>query len=400
MYKIDEERHSEKSTVLIPAMLDAHFPLLKYAFYSKNYHPVILENEKNVIEEGLKYVNNDMCFPSILNIGQMIDALKSGKYDTSKTRLLMPTAGDACRGSNYLYVLKRAIQKAGFDDVKVLSLNLKGLEKDCQMKLEFGMVWRALFGLFYGDMLMLLINQVRPYEARKGSANGLWQKWVDILADDMKRGKHLTLRNMKKNFYKMAEDFYKLEKTGEKKKRVGIVGELYIKYCHLGNFDMIKFLESEGCESHTNGASWYAMYYMDSHLTESGNLEAFAYKIGLKFFASLQDAMIAALRKYDFYTLERFETLKNEAKDYISQDLKIGDGWLIGSEAIGHILHDCKKVVAVQPFGCMPNHCCGHGVYPAINRKFPDGHVVSIDMDSGAAPVNIYNRVKMLIDFN
>ena len=400
MYKINENQFKEKYIVLIPAMLDAHFPLLKYAFFSKNYHPVILENEKGIIDTGLKYVNNDMCFPSICNIGQMIDALQSGKYDISRTRLLMPTAGDACRGSNYLYVLRRAIKKAGFDDVKVLSLNLKGLEKDCQMKLNFSMVWRALFGLFYGDILMLLLNHTRPYEAKKGAADKLWQSWVDKLAEDMKSGKHLTIGTMKKNFYRMAEDFAALEKIGEKKKRVGIVGELYIKYCHIGNFDMIRFLESEGCESHTNGVSWYAMYYMDSHLTESKSFEAMLYKIGLKFFAHIQNAMIDALKKNNMYTLEGFETLKREAEDYISHNLKIGDGWLIGSEAISHILHDCPKVIAVQPFGCMPNHCCGHGVYPAINRKFPQGHVVSVDLDSGAAPVNVYNRVKMLTDFD
>ena len=158
MYRIDENSDREKYILLIPAMLDMHFPLLKYAFYSKNYHPVVLENEENIVNIGLKYVNNDMCYPIILITGQMIAALQSGKYDLNRTRLLMPSAGDACRGSNYTGVLRRAVAKAGFPQVKVLALNLKGLEKEEQFQIEPGMVWRALFGLFYGDILMALLQ--------------------------------------------------------------------------------------------------------------------------------------------------------------------------------------------------------------------------------------------------
>ncbi len=314
MYKIDENAWNEKYILLIPAMLDAHFPLIKYAFYSKDYHPVILSNEDHITDVGLKYVNNDMCYPIVLNAGQMIDALQSGKYDINRTRLLMPTAGDACRGANYLHVLKESVRKAGFDRVKILSLNVKGLEKECQMRVQPFMVWRALFGLFYGDILMLLLNQTRPNEVKKGQSQKVWQKWIDILSRDLKDGKNLTLGRMKRNFVRIARDFSRIKLHDKRKQRVGIVGELYIKYCHLGNWDMIKFLESNGCESHTNGLSWYAMYYMDSHLTDNMTFESLLYKAGLKFFGSLQRAMIEALRKYGFYTMEDFFTMKREAE--------------------------------------------------------------------------------------
>ena len=398
MYKIDESVDREKYILLVPAMLDAHFPVLKYAFYSKNYRPVILENEDHVTDVGLHYVNNDMCYPSILNCGQMISALQSGRYDVNRVKLLMPTAGDACRGSNYTGVLRRAVKKAGFDQVNVLSLNVKGLEKDDQMVVEFGMVWRALFGLFYGDILMLLVNQVRPYEVEKGAADAKYTEWVDILGHDLKNGKHLTLGAMKRNFKKIAADFKTVPITGEKKQRIGIVGELYIKYCHMGNWNVIKNIEENGAESHTNGLSWYALYYMDSHLANSSTLEGFIYRIGIIFFSSLQNAMISALKDNNFYTLPAFKELKEEARPYVNPDDTVGDGWLIGSEAVSHILHDCKKVAAVQPFGCMPNQICGRGLYPSINRKLPQGHVVSIDVDSGASQLNAYNRLKMLID--
>ncbi len=393
---IDDNVFKEKYILLIPAMLDAHFPILKYAFYSRNYHPVILENEENVIDTGLKYVNNDMCFPCILNTGQMIDALRSGKYDPSRTLLLMPTAGDACRGANYFAVVRRAVAGAGFD-VKVMSLNLKGLEKDSMLKLNYRMVKRALLAAYYGDILMILLNQTRPYECVEGAANALRQKWIDIIADDLKRYRHMSIGHMIKNFDRIAEDFSLLARKDIKKQRVGIVGELYIKYCHMGNCDMIRFLEEHGCESHTNGLSWYAMYYMDSHMTGSADFESMMYRIGLKLFARIQNKMIAAIRKYGFYTMEGFEIMKKEAEGYVNPNDCIGDGWLIGAEAVGHVLHDCPKVVAIQPFGCMPNHVCGRGLYPSLQRKLPQGHIVSVDTDSGASRLNIYNRVSVLI---
>lgn len=398
MYKINEDSWNEKYILLIPAMLDAHFPLIKYAFYSKDYHPVILENEDSITDVGLRYVNNDMCYPIVLNAGQMIDALQSGKYDVSKVRLLMPTAGDACRGANYLHVLRQAVINAGFNQTKILSLNVKGLEKDCQMKLHPYMVWRALFGLFYGDILMLLLNQTRPNEVKCGQAQRLWEKWVRTLAEDLKQGRHLTIGHMKRNFERIARSFAKIKLSDKRKQRVGIVGELYIKYCHLGNWDMIKFLENNGCESHTNGLSWYAMYYMDSHLTEDMTFESLLYKAGLKFFGSIQKSMIDALKKYGFYTMEDFFTMKREAEGYVSWGYKTGDGWLIGAEITGHILHDCRKVLAVQPFGCMPNHTCGRGLYPSLQKKLPQGMIVSCDVDSSGSKLNVYNRARMLVD--
>lgn len=399
MYKIREDQDREKYLLLIPSMLDAHYPLFKYAFYSKEYHPIIIEEIDGVTDEGLKYINNDMCYPCILNTGQMISALKSGKYDVNRVKLLMPSAGDACRGSNYLRLIQKAVKDAGFENVPVVSINLKGLEKGNMLKITPGMVWRALLGMYYGDILMLLLNQTRPNEVHKGDSEKVWSKWIEILADNMRNGRHMSLRSLKKNYYKICEDFSKIELIKERKQRVGIVGELYIKYCSLGNWDMIKYLEENDCESHTNGLSWYAMYYLDSHLTETGKLEASAYKLVIKFFGNLQNEMIKAMRQYGFYTMEPFAVMKEEAKDYVSQKLTIGDGWLMGSECVGHILHECPKVLAIQPFGCMPNHCCGRGKYPYLNRMLDEGQIVSIDVDSSGSRVIAYNRVRLLIDW-
>lgn len=398
MYQIREDEDREKYIMLIPAMLDAHFPLLQYAFYSKNYHPIILENEEKITDIGLQYVNNDMCYPAILNIGQMVGALKSGAYDTKRTVLLMPQAGDACRGSNYTSILRRAVAAAGYKEVQVLSLNAKGLEKNQQVELTFGMVWRALFGLFYGDILMLLKNQVKPYEMEKGATDACYMKWQGILAEELKCGKHLTLGWMERNFHRMAEDFVAIKRTAEKKQKIGIVGELYTKYCHLGNWNLEQFLAEEGCEYYINGLSWYVLYYIDTHLTTEGAFMGKCYQIGLKFIGGLQKKMIAALRKNGFYCVDEFSKVKTQAEGYVCFDCTIGDGWLIGAEAVAHIKGGYRKVIAVQPFDCMPNHVCGRGLYPSLARKLPEGHIVSVDLDSSGSSLNVRNRIKMLID--
>ena len=397
MYRIEEDKDKEKYIMLIPAMLDAHFPLLQYAFYSKNYHPIVLENEENITDIGLKYVNNDMCYPAILNIGQMVGALQSGAYDLNRTVLLMPQAGDACRGSNYTSILRRAVADAGCK-VPVLSLNAKGLEKDQQVQLTIGMVWRALFGLFYGDILMILKNQVKPYEIEIGATDACAKRWHEILAEELKTGKHLTLGWMERNFYRMAEDFAKIKRTTEQKQKIGVVGELYTKYCHIGNWNLEQYLLEEGCEHYINGLSWYVLYYIDTHLTTEGALMGKCYEIGLKFIGGLQKKMIAALRSNGFYCVDEFLTVKKQAEGYVSFNCTVGDGWLIGAEAVAHIKGGYRKVIAVQPFDCMPNHVCGRGLYPSLARKLPEGHIVSVDLDSSGSSLNVRNRIKMLID--
>lgn len=398
MYRIREDEDREKYIMLIPAMLDAHFPLLKYAFYSRNYHPVILANEEGITDTGLRYVNHDMCYPAILNVGQMVAALKSGAFDLERTVLLMPQAGDACRGSNYISVLRRAVAAAGFSEVRVLSLNAKGLEKENQVQLEAGMVWRAFFGLFYSDILMLLKNQVQPYEKVKGDTEACYQRWQEKLAADLKMGRHLTGGVMCRNFFRIAEDFSGIPRTDEKKQRIAIVGELYTKYCHLGNWNLEEFLRGEHCEYYVNGLSWYVLYYIDTHLAAEGGAARLLYGIGLRFLEHYQKKMIEALRKYGFYSMDAFSEFKRQAMDYVSFHCTVGDGWLIGAEAAAHIRGGYRKVVAVQPFDCMPNHVCGRGLYPSLQRKLPKGQLVSVNVDASGSKLNYYNRIKMLID--
>lgn len=398
MYKIDETCDREKYILLVPAMLDDHFPLMKYALYSRDYRPVILENEDRIVDTGLKYVNNDMCYPCILNVGQLLEALKCGAYPLFRTRLLMPTIGDSCRGSNYISALRKAVHAAGFPQVETVSMNLKGLEKGHSVKIHLYMVWRALFALFYGDILMLLCNQVRPYEQSPGAAEQCRSRWVSRLGTDLKSGRHLTLHTMKKNLRLIARDFSEIPTSRAKKQRIGILGDIYTKYCHLGNWDIVSFLEENGCETYTGGLSWYVLYYIDSHRPESGGPVSQLYGLVGRLVQHLQRKMIAALREYGFYCAKDFSAMKQEAANYVPLGVCVGDGWLLGAEAVGMIQHGCPKVLAIHPFGCLPGHVCGKGYYPALNRALPQGRIVTVDVDASSSRVSLYNRAKMLTD--
>ena len=389
----------QKDNLLIPAMLDAHFPLMKYAFYSRQYQPVILNNRKNVTELGLRWVHNDMCYPCILNTGQMLGALRSRRFDLDHTKLLMPTVGDACRGSNYADLIRRAVKLAGYPNVQVLTMNLRHIDDENQLPITPKMVWRALFSLYYGDLLMLLVQQVRPYEKHRGDTAKLRDHWYGVLGAELRDFRNLRLSVLKQRFTEITHAFADIPRTGEKKQRIGIVGDLYTRYCSLGNWDIVEFLERSGCESLTDGLSWYVLYYIDSHLRRVNPAEAAVYRLAEKLLSHLQDAMIAALEAEGFFTLPRLQTLKSEAKGVVSHEVAIGDGWLIGAEVAGYIRHGCKKVLAIQPFGCMANHVAGRGIYASIQRKC-GGAVVSADVDASGTPVNVYNRARMLIDLS
>ena len=398
MYQIQETRQAGQTTLLIPAMLDDHFPLLRYAFFSRRYYPVILENRRGVVDAGLRYGHNDMCYPFHLCLGQYMQALGSGDYDLENTALLMPSVGDACRGSNFTSLVRKALRDAGYPQVQVLSLNVKGLEKDQALVLEPHMVWRALFALYYGDILLLLTRQVRPYEAEPGAANACRARWTEILSRDIKTGRGLTLGRMKRNFRHIAADFAAIPRRSGEKKRVALVGELYTKYCALGNWDMAAFLEEEGCEAVVNGFSWYILYYVDNQLAANRGPRRVLWRDIDRFLSSLQRSMVSAIRDHGFRCLEPFPVFKENAWAHLSRELQVADGWLMGGEIVGHIQSGCYRVLAAQPFSCLPSHVCGRGQYAALARKFPQARLVSVDLDASGTPSQVYNRVKMLIE--
>ncbi len=400
--KINLEYDSKRSILFVPAMLDMHFPLLKYAFFSKNYYPVVMDDEHDITNIGLKYINHDMCYPLSQIVGQMVSALESGKYDVSRVKLLMPTAGDACRGANYTGALEKAMELAGYGAVPVLTLNVRDYAPEKMMIFDFPMVWRALFGMYYCDILMMLLYQTRPYEKKKGAADRCWKKWIDRMSRDLISGKNLSLIYMHRNFRLMCKDFARIRNDewrdpATRKQVIGLVGELYVKYCHLGNWDVVDFVENNGAEIHVNGVSYYTLYYMDTHMVRKHNLEAKGAKVLMRLFELIQKDMIKALRSYEFFSFPPYWQMKKEAHGYVNYNVRSGDGWLIGAEAVGYIKHGVNKVFAAQPFGCMVNHCAGRGLYPSLTRKLKKGCIVSSDVDASASKLNYYNRLLMLM---
>lgn len=398
MYKIKSEK--EENTILLPATLDAHFPLLKYMFWSKGYCVVPLDenDEFEIKSEGMKYANHDICFPFILMTGQVVRALKTGKYDPKKTFILMPTAGDACRGACYIGLMRRSLMKAGYGDVRVLTINVRHVEDEISLKINFDTAIRGLFGLFYGDILMLLSNQVRPYEVHKGETDALYQRWVEELSQDLRLGKNLTLGKMKKNFERIAESFEKIERDGKERKVVGIVAEFYVKYCALGNWDVIKYLEENGCEAFVNGASWYALYYVDSHKPDKFNIERVGFEVVKKILVHAQETMRSVMASHGFRTLSAYEVMDKNSREQISHNFLIGDGWLLGAEVVDYIHNGVKKVLCIAPFGCMPNVCEGRGLYPYLKRQYPEASIVVVETDMSGSKLNYYNRIQLLIN--
>lgn len=404
MYRIKEEEHNEKYTLLIPAMLDAHFPLLKYAFYSRKYRPVIMEETEGITGLGLKYAHNDLCYPGILIVGQILKTLQSGKYDVNRTVVLEPQAGDACRGSNYIPMIRKALDDAGFSMVPVISLNVTGLEKKHSLPITPDMLIRAVAAAYYGDLLMILSNQTEPYEANAGETRQRYDKWLTILAEDLRQGKRLSGNELRKRFSEIIMDFKRISRTEKKVLKIGVVGELYIKYCHLGNWNLEEYLKGQSCEYYINGITWYALYYMDTHLLSEGGISKNGIAVEAErrvfgYFLKLQRDMVNALKEQGFYCMDAYDVFKEKAAGYVTYQCSIGDGWLIGAEFANHALNGYNRIICGQPFGCLPSHVCGRGLYPAIRRKLPDTQYISVDYDASGTDTLVKSRIRMLLSF-
>ncbi|MDO4563806.1 MAG: 2-hydroxyacyl-CoA dehydratase [Clostridia bacterium] len=391
-------------TILVPDMLEIHFELLVRIFRTYGYTLEVLKNRGDAVKvEGLKYVHNDTCFPALLVIGQMINALKSGKYDISKTALMITQTGGGCRASNYIHLLRKALIKAGFPQVPVISLNLSGLEKNSGFKLTFPMLLRCFAALVYGDTLMLLRNQTRPYEVNKGSADALVEKWLKTLVNQLSNKGKVSTKVIYKNINAITEDFAQLMIHKVPKVKVGIVGEIYVKYSGLGNNDLEAFLASQGCEYMVPGLMGFMMFKVDNRIEDiklyggSSAKNAFC-KLLLSVLTKIETAMIDTIKKYpQFVPPAAYVETKALAKGVIGYGSKMGEGWLLTAEMIDLVEMGYGNIVCAQPFGCLPNHIVGKGMIRKICELHPSANIVPIDYDPGATHVNQENRIKLML---
>ena len=398
------EEMKKEYTILVPQMLPMHFAMLVRIMQTQGYKVEMLNtNGKSILDYGQKYVHNDACFPAILVIGQLIDAVKSGKYDPHKVALVISQTGGGCRASNYIHMLRKALEKAGLSYVPVISVNLSGLEKNPGFKLGLGFIRKAVYAVFYGDLLMNVANQVRPYEVTPGDTDKTIEACMDFLLEGMNRGKGLSYKSMVANFDRIIERFKSIPVTGEQKVRVGVVGEIYVKYSPLGNNNLEQFLLSEGAEPVVPGLADFVIFKIfnrevDVNIYGGKWIKKKVCQIFAAYVKKHQRAMIDALKRSDcFRTPGDFDELHHYIKGYLGDGNKMGEGWLLTAEMLELIHTGVPNIVCTQPFGCLPNHIVGKGMVRKLKDDYPWSNIVAIDYDPGATKINQENRIKLML---
>ncbi len=397
------EEMKESYTILAPQMSPIHFDLLEPALRSGGYKVVVLPNDnRKAVDVGLQFVNNDACYPSLMVVGQIMDALLSGKYDLTKVAVMITQTGGGCRATNYIGFIRRALEKAGMSHIPVISLSASGLEKNPGLKITPGLLISAMQALVYGDVFMRVLYRTRPYEKIPGSANALHHKWRDHCIQSIKDG--AKWGEYKKNIRSIIQEFdnLPLDET-VKKPRVGIVGEILVKFLPSANNYLVELLESEGAEAVMPDLLdffMYSSYNSNFKARYLGKKKSSAY-IGNTVIWALEMLRGTATKAFEksirFTPPVPIKTLAEYAEPVVSTGNQTGEGWFLTGEMLELIHSGVKNIVCTQPFGCLPNHIVGKGVIKELRRQHPEANIVAIDYDPGASEVNQLNRIKLML---
>ncbi len=397
------EEMRKNYTILCPQMSPIHFDILESAFNACGYNFEVLENDnRRAVDVGLKYVNNDACYPSLMVVGQIMDALLSGKYDLNKVAVIMTQTGGGCRATNYVGFIRRALEKAGMPQIPVISLNMAGIETNPGFHLNLEMLMRAAYGAVFGDIFMRCIYRMRPYEKEKGSVEAVHQKWL-IKCREFVSAKHMNFFTFRKICRQMVEDFDAIPVTGEVKPRVGIVGEILVKFAPAANNHLVELLESEGAEAVVPDLLDFMLYCFYNQIYKADELgmskkTAFISRAGIDALEFLRGSAAKALAKSKNFTppTSIYKTVEY-AKPIVSIGNQTGEGWFLTGEMVELIHSGVNNIVCTQPFACLPNHVVGKGVIKELRRRYPLSNIVAIDYDPGASEVNQLNRIKLML---
>ena len=397
------EEMKKTHTILVPTMLPMHFELIISVMRTYGYKMELLTSSgPEIAETGLKYVHNDTCYPAILVIGQFLDALQSGKYDPERVALILFQTGGGCRASNYVSLLRKALARAGYGHVPVIAISFSGLEKHPGFTLSVKKLHGMMYAILYGDLLMTLANQCKPYEIRPGDAEALAEGWTRRLGRELGSGR-ISYKKIKENYAAMVRSFAGIPRRERETVKVGVVGEIFVKYSPLGNNDLEKFLVSEGAEVVVPGLMDFILYCVynsveDYRLYGRGPLSHHVYALAYSVLCRKKRDMIEAIeREGSFAAPTLFERTSGLARGYISNGTKMGEGWLLTAEMLELAESGVKNIVCTQPFGCLPNHICGKGMMRPIKERNPEVNIVAIDYDAGATRVNQENRLKLML---
>ncbi len=394
----------EEYTILIPMMLPIHLTFMKNILQKHGYKAELLDTtHTQIVEEGLQNVHNDTCYPALLVIGQLLDAIKSGNYDINKTALIITQTGGGCRASNYIFLLRKALKQNNMEHIPVISFNLNGMEKNPGFKLTVGLLVEFIYAVLYGDILMLLSNQVKPYEINIGEADRLTDKWVTKLSKELNGRSFLNKRRFKQNLEQIAAEFAAIPIKKVNKIKVGIVGEIYMKYSPLGNNNLEEFLHKEDVEVVVPGLMDFIIYTCDNGATDA---KLYGINRGVSILTSLfknflvkmHNMLIEAVKTQScFDPPSPYDHIKSLVKGYIGTGTKMGEGWLLTAEMLDLINSGVENIICTQPFGCLPNHISGKGMIRKIKKNYPNANIVAIDYDPGATRINQENRIKLML---
>ena len=393
----------ETYTILCPQMSPIHFELVEPAFRSCGYNIEVLGNDsKSAINTGLKYVNNDACYPSLLVVGQIMEAILSGRYNTEKIAVIITQTGGGCRASNYIGFIRRALEKAGYAQIPVISLNLSGLEENPGFKLTLPLVLKGMYAVVFGDIFMRAVYRVRPYEVTPGSTDALHEKWKQKCITFLTQ-KHPSRRTFNKMCKEIIEDFDNLPMNNVKKVRVGIVGEILVKFHPTANNHLVELLEQEGAEVVVPDLLdffLYCFYNSNFKVSHLGMKKSTAWKanLGIKALEWFRSPAKKAFAQSKHFTPPADITnLANMAKEIVSLGNQTGEGWFLTGEMLELIENGTTNIVCAQPFACLPNHVVGKGVIKELRHRHPLANIVAIDYDPGASEVNQLNRIKLML---
>lgn len=385
-------------TILLPQMLEYHSPFLQAAFEASGYHFEVLQGGVRLKERTLRCINNDYCYPGILIVGQMLEALQEGRYQADRVAFMEPQAGGACRAGNYYQVIIRAMNRSGYGQVPVISLNYKGQEKHPGFQITPGLFLDAVRAVCYGDLILSLYHQVKPYEQETGSADRVRTELETELMEQIRTHKGGTRRNAYRYILKAFGDIPVRE---EPRQKVAVAGEIYIKYCSLGNHGLEKYLDRQGCQCLMGGFINYAIYVLDSdyraYMIDTVNpVLKGGYELALRWLKKVQRELYREVERYGRFEMDPpFDEMKRLAGELVGSDCITGDGWLVAAEAAAAVERGCRNVLIVHPFGCLVSHVCERGILKRLKAKYPQVNFQTVEYDYDSSDALRESRIML-----
>lgn len=399
------EEMKKDYTILVPNMLPIQFGLILQIMKNYGYHMELLTTDgPSIIEQGLKNVHNDTCYPAMLVIGQLMDAIESGKYDPHKIALIMSQTGGGCRASNYIHLLRKALHNHDYDYIPVISLNFAGLENNPGFHITPQMLVQIAYSVLMGDLIMQIYNQCCPYEVVPGSSKKAVELCMRTIAERFQGNRMISYREVRSLYRFVLEVFGKLKLDKSRpKKRVGIVGEIYVKFSPLGNNHLEDFLIAEGCEPVLAGLLDFCLYTIYNGITDyrlygRSAKTALRNRFLYRFVLQKQKDMIQMIEQHGkFRAPAAFDPVRKQSQEIIGAGVKMGEGWLLPAEMVELITEGVDHIICAQPFGCLPNHIAGKGMVRKVREHYPQANIVSVDYDPSASKINQENRIKLML---